>query len=127
MDDEKQPDAGGCRLLALLQETLRRFHPEPSRVRPDAALMDILFGLYGDDRADVVWRDRLRPYIAAHGAALRNVFDEHAADLSWRLLDTPEVLMIFERAENDRERLRRAWPGATSDLLRISDVWGVPL
>ena len=89
--------------------------------------MQVLFDLYGDQREDVVWRNTLGPYIAAHGAALRNVFDEHAADPSWRLLDAPEVLMIFERAENDRERLRRAWPGPNTDLLRISDVWGVPL
>jgi hypothetical protein len=114
-------------LAAALCDTIRRFHPDPMRVRPDGELRGILLGLYDYDCEGDIWREALGPYLDAHVNSLCNVFAEHGLDPSWSLLDAPEVLMVFERAENDREHLRRVWPGPRSELARVSDVWGVPL
>lgn len=101
-------------------------HPAPARLQCDLELRAILLNLY-DEREEVVWAEVVAPYIEAHRPALENVLREHARDPSWNLLDTPEVLLLLERADRDRERLRLAWPGPASVLARLSDVWGVPL
>ena len=110
-----------------LRRSLLVVHANPSTIVHDKELGEILFGLYDEADPAQVWSSVISPYLREQRGGLRNVWREHAADPSFPLLDRPESLLAFERAEHDRERLRRCWPGPASWLARISDVWGVPL
>jgi hypothetical protein len=109
-----------------LQDALAELHPDPERIHADEELCRILVDLYDSDDVDAIWSS-LEPYLHEHCAGLRNVWREHGYDPSFRLLDCPEALVVFERAEHAADRLRRSWPGPRSWLERVSDVWGVPL
>jgi hypothetical protein len=110
-----------------VQHALVELHPTPARIRTDPDLCRVLVGLYESDDIDTIWATVLAPYLRQHGAGLRNVWREHAIDSSFELLDLPEALIVFERAEQASVRFRQSWPGPASWLARISDVWGVSL
>jgi hypothetical protein len=114
-------------LQTRLRETLATVHSRPGRIEHDDELRGILVALYDTNDPDELWSAVLGPYLVDQEAGLRNVWREHAADPSWSLLDHPEALLVFERADRDRERFRQAWPGPPSWLSRISDAWGIPL
>lgn len=113
--------------MTHLRARLVDLHQDPGRIEHDEELAELLLPLYVGVDAEHLWAACLEPYLREHEAGLRTVWGEHAADPSWTFLDCPEALLVFERAERDREHLRRVWPGPQSWLSRISDVWGVPL
>jgi hypothetical protein len=110
-----------------LRRSLLAVHTNPATIVHDEELGDIVFGLYDPGEPDRVWFEVIAPYLRTQRRGLRNVWREHAADPSFLLLDHPESLLVLERAEHDRERLRLCWPGPAAWLARISDIWGVPL
>jgi hypothetical protein len=110
-----------------LKEALADLHPDPGRIRPDQELCRILVSLYDTEDVEAIWATGVAPYLRDNGAGLRNVWDEHAKDPSFELLNSPEALLVFERAEHASVRLRRSWPGPASSLARICDIWGVAL
>jgi len=110
-----------------LRSSLLVVHANPSTIVHDERLSEILLGLFDGAEPARAWSKVIGPYLREQQSGLRNVWREHAADPSFPLLDRPESLLVLERAEHDRERLRRCWPGPASWLTRISDVWGVPL
>jgi hypothetical protein len=111
---------------SYLRESLLLVHRMPGRIKHDEELLGILASLY-DDPVMRVWQEVLVPYLTDQREGLRNVWHEHALDPSFELLDRPECLLVLERADRQRERLRQCWPGPTSWLTRVSEVWGVPL
>jgi hypothetical protein len=120
------PSADIARLQRHLLDTLSELHPDPARIEPDEELCRLVVGLYDYDDVDAIW-STVEPYLHEQRSGLRNVWREHGDDPSFALLDRPEALVVFERAEHASEQLRRIWPGPRSWLSRISDVWGVPL
>jgi hypothetical protein len=120
-------DAQTKRFMERLQQLLVDVHHNPGRIKSDPEMVEIIFSLYGTTDHDRVLTEVVEPYLEENTTALRTIWSEHADDPSWELLDRPEVLLIFERADHDREKLRQVWPGPDSWLSRISSVWGVPL
>jgi hypothetical protein len=114
-------------LTAKLAQALAEFHPFPERIACDDAATLAVRQLYSESSDTALWYEVVRPYLQEHRAALANVYREHRADGYWSLLDAPEILLIFERAERDREQLRLSWSGPRDELRRVSDIWGVPL
>lgn len=110
-----------------LDEALCRLHHRPELIVHDEELETILLSLYGSTPPGRVWSEVIVPYLFEHESGLRNVWDEHASSPKFSLLNYPESLLAFERAEHQRELLRRSWPLSSSCLAQISDVWGVPL
>jgi len=110
-----------------LRHALSTVHHDAGRIHHDDALREILVALYPGGEPDRAWSEFVGPYLCEQRAGLLNVWREHREDTSFTLLDRPEALLVLERAERDRERLRRTWPGPPSVLVRVSDVWGVPL
>lgn len=115
-----------ARLQHRLFGALSQVHPDPARIEPDEELCRVIVDLYDCDDVDRIW-STVEPYLREQCSGFCNVWQEHGDDPSFALLDRPEALVVFERAEHASERLRRNWPGPQSWLARISDVWGVPL
>lgn len=125
---ESDPDLKDMAVLAPLDNEIVRF---TSR-RPDRALSAIVVPpivRLHDTPVDDVYRDVLKPFIDAREARLRALFDGYRDDERANpLLFQPEALLIFERLENDPDRLREAWPvdRLPVDLLEsLGTVWGV--
>lgn len=122
--DEDRLGAGT--LMTRVRTLLTHYHHAPARLRDDPELRQALLPLYGKE-GERIWREHVRPFLAERDLALRTIYAEHAIDDDFTLLDTPEALLVLERLEHDRARLRQVWPLDRSDLERLRDVWGVPV
>jgi hypothetical protein len=110
-----------------LRTTLSDFHQQPVRVKSDDELRAAVLSLYDGKSAEEIWRDHVRPFVRENDDALETVYREHDADPDFELLDSAETLLVLERLEHDRARLRAVWPLAEDDLERLRDIWGVPV
>jgi hypothetical protein len=86
-----------------------------------------MIDLYDSATLTFIWLEVVSPYFAKQREGMLNVWSEHGINPSFELLDRPECLLVFERADRQRERLRQHWPGPSGWLTRVSEVWGVPL
>lgn len=125
---ESDPDFKDMAVLADLDDEIVRF----SSRRPDRALSAIVVPpivRLHDTPVDDLYRDLLKPFIDAREDRLRTLFGAYRDDERANpLLFQPEALLIFERLENEPDRLREAWPvdRLPVDLLEsLGTVWGV--
>jgi hypothetical protein len=114
------------RLTQMMEKALAGYHHSPERLQPDIRLLRSLLGLY-DEPPERVWGHHLAPFIRRNKDALRAVYDEHATLPTTEILDRPEALLLLERIEHDRARVRQAWPYDMADLEPLRDVWGIRL
>lgn len=73
--------------------------------------------------------EHLDPWIDKHQDRLAKIFDSYEETVSAPIFCQPESFLLFERLENDRARLRAAWPLAIPDewLFDAAAIWGVRL
>lgn len=113
-------------LKSRLHVLAQSLHHDPDRLRHDEELLERLIGLYQLDDSEI-WDKAVAPFLAAHSRALRRAYEEHAILNEDQEFDLFELPLIFERLENDRLALRRAWPNRSEDLGLLADIWGVPV
>lgn len=117
-------------IIEKLDDHIIRFTEQ----RPDRALSALsvpaLAGLYGIDPERVV-SERIEPFLAEHEDKLNAIYRRYRDDTRANpLLFQPEALLVFERLENDIDRVRAAWPidVLPVDLLdNLALVWGADL
>lgn len=115
-----------CGIKLRLHALTRSLHHDPDCLRHDDDLLERLIGLYRLDGSEI-WDRAIAPFLAAHSLALRQAYEEHALlneDHEFNLFELP---LIFERLENDRLALQRAWPHRSEDLGLLADIWGIPI
>ena len=127
---EDHPDLQEMRILEPLDNQLIRFTP----TRPDHALSALaipaIMHLYAGDAATVM-NEHVLPFLADHGSKLRDIYDHYENDARANpLLFQPEALLVFERLENDVDRIRDAWPADRLPLTlldNLATIWGLDL
>ena len=115
-------------ILAPLDDEIIRFTAR----RPDRALSAIVVPpvvrLY-DRAANDLYPEVLQPFIGQNEQKLRDLYAAYRDDdRANPLLFQPEALLIFDRLENDPDRLRDAWPvdRLPIDLLEsLGTIWGL--
>jgi ppGpp synthetase/RelA/SpoT-type nucleotidyltranferase len=125
---EEDPDFKEMTVATALDDLIIRYTAQ----RPDRALSALiapaLVRLY-DVEAQRVVPDRIQPFIEANRAKLDELYDRYRDDARANpLLFQPEALLIFERLDNDPDRLLEAWPASDLpiDLLEnLATIWGV--
>jgi hypothetical protein len=102
--------------------------------RPDRALSALsvpAFARLHDVDPERIVPDRIESFIAAHEDKLTEIYRRYRDDTRANpLLFQPEALLIFERFENDIDRVRDAWPIdiLPVDLLEnLALIWGADL
>jgi len=121
------------RELMIIEELDNRIIRFTER-RPDRALSALsvpaLSALYDVDPEHIV-PDHIEPFLAANEDKLTKIYDHYRADTRANpLLFQPEALVIFERLENDVDRISDAWPvdALPIDLLEnLASIWGADL
>ncbi len=113
---ESAPDFLEMSVASDLDDYLIRF----SSKRPDRKLSALsvptLVHLYDCAPGEVVPK-HVGPFVDANQAKLRDIYAAYEDDETANpLLSQPEALLIFERLENDRDRLRESWPMDKLDL-----------
>lgn len=108
---EKQP---GYQVLQSLTPPLEKELWRLSTRNPDPGLSGLIIppvaALY-DLPPDEIYDSILAPYIADSQPWLNELYKNYADDSRANpLLFQPEAFILFERLENDRFRLREAWP-----------------
>lgn len=99
--------------------------------RPDRALSALcvppLVRLYGGDPERIV-PDHIRPFLTANAEKLEELYTRYRDDSRANpLLFQPEALLVFERLDNEPDRLRDAWPANALPLELLGDlatIWG---
>jgi ppGpp synthetase/RelA/SpoT-type nucleotidyltranferase len=118
-------------ILEPLDRELLKFSGHP----PDRALSQLitprLVAAYGRESPEELFRDVVAPWIEANRERLEEVHARKRAEpgaLS-PLFSQPESFLILERAENDPDGLRHAWPPALprEPLREITEYWGHPV
>jgi hypothetical protein len=98
-------------------------------VRFDWDLAQALLRFYPEVSTTGVVERFIRPFVSQHTEVLRRIYSAYADDPRRPPpLSDPTSLVVFERLNADRFRLRAEWP-ARRDLLeleRMSAIWGVP-
>lgn len=122
----------GFRELGALVPPLERELLRFTRRDPDIALSGLvipaLAPLYARDDPLSIFTEVLCPYIEQRRDELRQLYERYEDDVRANpLLFQPEALMLFERLEHDRFRLRENWPPQVSldVLLNLADIRGV--
>jgi len=118
-------------ILEPLDRELLKFSARP----PDRALSQLItpgiVAAYDHESPEQLFTEVIAPWIASHRERLEEIYarkrDEPEA-LS-PLFSQPESFLILERAENDPDGLRGAWPSQLPrQLLReITEYWGNPV
>jgi ppGpp synthetase/RelA/SpoT-type nucleotidyltranferase len=125
---EAHPDFNELTVLGPLDDAIIRFTGR----RPDLGLsvlsVPAVVRLYSEPPEDV-FEDIIKPFLEAESARLAQIFERYRGDdRANPLLFQPEALLIFERLEHDRDRLKEAWPvdKLPLDLLEsMAAIWGV--
>ncbi|MCW2999175.1 MAG: hypothetical protein JWN65_2724 [Solirubrobacterales bacterium] len=127
---EDHPDYKDLRILEPLDNELITL----TSMRPDRALSALsipaIMRMY-DKGADAILRENVHPFLNENRDKLTAIYQRYESDARANpLLFQPEALLIFERFENDIDRVRDVWP---SDVLpmtlleNLATVWGVEL
>lgn len=116
---------GPADLLVCLRTVSISLHPEPTELRHDEELFEILLSLYGTTPTEI-WR-RLRRFLETRREGLEILYAEHRSLPEAELLDLVEAPMILELLERDSARLSAAWPGSPAPLLRLANAAGTPI
>ncbi len=114
----EQPGFREMSLLPGLERELHRFTHRSSDAGLSALILPDVAALY-DRPLSAVLQDVVQPWVAGHETELRDLYARYNGDARANpLLFQPEVLLIFERLENDRFNLKRVWPGGFDRELR---------
>jgi ppGpp synthetase/RelA/SpoT-type nucleotidyltranferase len=125
---ESHPDFNEMNVLKPLDDEIVRFTGR----RPDPGLsvlsIPTVVRLYPEPPEDV-FETRIKPFLNAQSVRLASIFEHYKDDERANpLLFQPEALLIFERLEHDRDRLKAFWPvdKLPLDLLEsMAAIWGV--
>jgi ppGpp synthetase/RelA/SpoT-type nucleotidyltranferase len=118
-------------ILEPLDRELLKFSGRP----PDRVLSQLitppLVAAYGYDSPMQLFTDVIAPWLEVNHERLEEVFARERAEpgaLS-PLFSQPESFLILERAENDPDGLRNAWPAELprQPLQEMTEYWGHPL
>jgi ppGpp synthetase/RelA/SpoT-type nucleotidyltranferase len=125
---ESHPDFSEMSILKPLDDAI--IHFTGRRPDPGLSILSIptVVRLYPEAPEDV-FTARIEPFLRAESARLTAIFERYRNDERANpLLFQPEALLIFERLEHDRDRLKAAWPvdKLPLDLLEsMAAIWGV--
>lgn len=115
----------------VLRELDRHFFALTAH-RSDAKLSRVVISalrsLYSEDElAD--YANLLDSFVATHGDKLRELYKDYLEDDRNPLMSQPESLLIFERLENNFQRVPVVWAESLPEsLLRsFSETWGTPI
>lgn len=125
---EAHPDFNELTVLKPLDDAIIHFTGR----RPDPGLsvlsVPAVVRLYSEP-PEAVFEDSIKPFLDVESARLAAIFERYRDDdRANPLLFQPEALLIFERLEHDRDRLKEAWPvdKLPLDLLEsMAAIWGV--
>ncbi|MDQ6945886.1 MAG: hypothetical protein M3256_06330 [Actinomycetota bacterium] len=117
---------------ALVLSELERHFFSLTAHRADPALSRFVIGvlrpLLSDDEL-TRYPEHLERFVSEHRDKLRGIYEDYINDDRNPLMSQPESLLVFERLENDLQRVPDVWvaqlpPG----LLRsFSEIWGTPV
>lgn len=104
------PDYAEMTVAAELDDRLLRFTPRSPDRKLSLLSVPFLVHLYECSPAEVV-STHIDPYLEANRKKLQDIYDAYADDETANpLLTQPEAFLIFERLQNDRDRLKESWP-----------------
>jgi ppGpp synthetase/RelA/SpoT-type nucleotidyltranferase len=125
---ESHPDFSEMTVIKPLDDAIVRFTGR----RPDPGLsvlsIPAVVRLYAEPPEDV-FAAVIEPFLHAESGRLSAIFERYRDDERANpLLFQPEALLIFERLEHDRDRLKASWPvdKLPLELLEsMAAIWGV--
>lgn len=103
--------------------TAHRSDPKLSRV-----VISALRSLYSEEElAD--YPNLLDSFVATHVDKLRGLYEDYLEDDRNPLMSQPESLLVFERLENNFQRVPVVWTESLPDSLleSFSEIWGTPI
>lgn len=107
---ESAPDLAEMTVAVELDEYLIRFTSKRPDRKLSALSVPTLVHLYECPPAEVTSR-YVGPFVETNEQKLRDIYAAFEDDETANpLLSQPEALLIFERLESDRDRLRERWP-----------------
>jgi len=113
----------------LLYKALERHYYKLTTKRPDPALsleiIDLLSPLYRIQANEIA--DLLDAFFASHETTLQSVYSGAEETPTSALLYQPEILMLYERLENDQLATRAAWIARfpERELERVANTFGM--
>jgi ppGpp synthetase/RelA/SpoT-type nucleotidyltranferase len=107
---ESDPDYAEMAVAAELDDRLLRFTSRAPDRKLSLLSVPFLVHLYRCAPEEVVPL-HVDPFLEANRQKLTDIYEAYAEDSTANpLLTQPEALLIFERLQNDRDRLREGWP-----------------
>jgi len=104
------PDYAEMAVAAELDDRLLHFTPRSPDRKLSLLSVPFLVHLYGCPPAEVV-STHIDPYLKTNQQKLQDIYEAYADDETANpLLTQPEAFLIFERLQNDRDRLKENWP-----------------
>lgn len=104
------PDYAEMTVAAELDDRLLRFTARSPDRKLSLLSVPFLVHLYGCPPTEVV-STHIDPFIEDNKQKLQDIYDAYAGDDTANpLLTQPEAFLIFERLQNDRDRLKEYWP-----------------
>lgn len=104
------PNYAEMTVAAELDDRLLHFTPRSPDRKLSLLSVPFLVHLYGCPPPEVV-STHIDPYLEANRQKLQDIYDAYADDETANpLLTQPEAFLIFERLQNDRDRLKENWP-----------------
>ncbi len=103
--------------------TAHRSDPKLSRV-----VISALRSLYSEEElAD--YSNLLDAFVTTHVDKLRGLYEDYLEDDRNPLMSQPESLLVFERLENNFQRVPVVWTESLPDSLleSFSEIWGTPI
>lgn len=127
---EQDPDFEEMSVADTLDDLIIRY----TERRPDRALSALsipsFVRLYGLEPRQVV-AEKIEPFLDANSAKLDQLYDRYRQDSRANpLLFQPEALLIFERLDNDADRLAGVWPADVLPISLLDDlasIWGADI
>jgi ppGpp synthetase/RelA/SpoT-type nucleotidyltranferase len=124
---KQDPDFEEMSVAHTLDDLIVRY----TERRPDGALSALsipsLVRLYGSEPGQLV-AEEIEPFVDANGDKLDELYDRYRQDHRANpLLFQPEALLIFERLDNDPDRLVASWPTDVLPIELLDDlasIWG---
>lgn len=104
------PDYAEMTVAAELDDRLLHFTPRSPDRKLSILSVPFLVHLYGCPPTEVI-STHIDPYLEANQQKLQDIYEAYADDETANpLLTQPEAFLIFERLQNDRDRLKENWP-----------------